>query len=254
MKKIKVLILVLAFAFASMGGAYAMWFDTLTINETASTGCLDLQWTNAKAVDPSPNYAGYADVNGADGNVLGTDSNHDGLDTMDSDNRNENLNVGSLDGKIEVACSSGGGDQDKESKKDKLTITLKNGYPGYQEYIDVEIENLGTVPAKFEVSGLSGRCNGIPDWLLVEIRDQNNNPLNLEGVRIDPGQKIPVRIVNRVKENTDRCHISPQNATATFTISLKGIQWNEYKYNLRDQIQFPRKDNFPYPPTTPCNS
>jgi len=251
MKKIKVLILVLAFAFAAMGGAYAMWFDTMTISEAASTGCLDLKWDKIHVVDPSPNYTGY------NGNVLGTDSNRDGLDTMDLDNPNENLNIGSLDGKIEEVAGAGattscviGGDQDKVSKADKLTITLKNGYPGYQEYIDVDIVNVGTVPAKFEVSGLCG----VPCWLLVEIQDRTTGEkLDLEGVRIDPGKSIPVRIVNRVIETMDCGKIAPQNAEACFTISLKGIQWNEYKYNLRDQIQFPRKDNFPYPPTTPCN-
>lgn len=235
-KKLKVLVLVLAFAFAAMGGAYAMWFDTLTVAETASTGSLDLNWEGIHVVDPAPNYAGFIPPN-----VYGT-YNRDGLDTMDVGNPNDNKNIGYLDGRIDAVASTQGGDQDKASANDQLTVTLTNGYPGYQEYIDVRIKNSGTVPAKFEVSGL----DTVPAWLLVEIQ-KDGQAFNWEGFQIEPGQSVPVRIVNRVIENIGDGEIAPQNATATFTLSLKGIQWNEYNYTLHDQIQFPRDDNYPYP-------
>ena len=38
MKKIKVLVLITVFAFAALGGAYAMWADQLVIKETVETG------------------------------------------------------------------------------------------------------------------------------------------------------------------------------------------------------------------------
>ena len=49
MKKIKVLALTLVFAFAALGGAYALWFDELYVNATAKTGIVDLEWTGLKA-------------------------------------------------------------------------------------------------------------------------------------------------------------------------------------------------------------
>lgn len=255
MKKMRVLALVLVFAFAALGGAYAMWYDTLIVDETVKTGILDLQWANLHVVDPSPNYAGY------DGNVYGTDQNNDGIDTMDIDNPNsvgdgfkDHKNIGSLDATIE-AHTEGGGDQDKVSSADKLVLTLKNGYPGYQEYVDLDIKNVGTVPAKFAVTAA-----GIPSWLIVEIRTPGkdgevlfNSQLDineLEGLQIEPGQSIPVMIVNRVRQASDGESVTPQEAEARFTLQLKAIQWNEYsaegEYVLPDEITFPRDDVYPY--------
>ena len=232
MKRIKVLVLVLAFALAAMGGAYAMWFDTLTVAETAETGSLDLNWANLVVSDPSPNYAASGDVyTGA-------------LDSMDADNPNDKKNVGSMNAEISAVVNNTvpkGGDQDINSNMDKLTINLKNGYPGYQESIDVDIVNTGTVPAKFEVK----KAGTIPAWLLVNVTNrETGEKLDLEGFQIEPGKSIPVRIVNRVIENLPGCScyaVAPQNASAMFEVELKAVQWNEYKYKLLDEIQAARK-------------
>jgi len=245
MKKIKVLALTLVFAFAALGGAYALWFDELYVNATAKTGIVDLEWTGLKAVDPEPNYTGY------DGNVYGTDQNRDGLDTMDPGNKNDNKNIGSLSAEIKKSPKSdNAGDQDKVSRFDKLQMSLKNGYPGYQEYVDVKIKNVGTVPVKFE----EPLFEDVPAWLLVDICEQTNAdyiPFDLTAVQVEPGEEVPIKIVCRVIEDLGDGAICPQNATASFSISLKGVQWNEYDFDLVDEIQFPRKDNFPYPPDEP---
>lgn len=244
MKKIKVLALTLVFAFAALGGAYAMWFDTLYVDATAKTGIVDLEWADLHQVDPDPNYTGYED-----GDVYGTDDGHDGLDTMDPGNPNENKNIGSLTTVIKKSArEEGTGDQDKVSRYDKLQISLKNGYPGYQEYVDIKIKNVGTVPVKFEELG--GK-DGIPEWLLVEFRDPADTAktVELEGYQLDPGKEIPVMIVFRVIENLESGAICPQNASANFSLTLKGVQWNEYDFDtMPDQITFPRQDNYPFPP------
>lgn len=254
MKKIRVLALVLVFAFAALGGAYAMWHDTLIVDETVKTGILDLQWANLHVVDPSPNYDGY------NGNVYGTDQNNDGIDTMDIGNPNsvgdgfkDHKNIGSLDAEIVEVDSEDGGDQDKVSSADKLVLTLKNGYPGYQEYVDLDIKNVGTVPAKFAVT-----AEGIPSWLIVEIRTPGNDgevlfnsqlDINkIEGLQIEPGQSIPVMIVNRVLQSAPQ--MLPEDSAIQFILNLKAIQWNEYsadgKYVLPDEITFPRDDVYDY--------
>ena len=229
MKRMKVLALVLAFALATMGGAYALWSDTLMVEETVQTGIVDLQWASAFMVDPDPNYTGH------DGDVYGTDDNRDGLDTMDPGNPNENKNIGSF----QAAIKTDGGN-DKVTNRDTLELTLTNGYPGYQEYVDAVIKNVGTVPVKLDYS-----ISGKPGWLEVAFYNPETGEVfaDLVGKQVDPDQELKVRIVNRVLNN------APQEVERTFSIKLTGIQWNAYNWadELPNEITFPRQDNFPYP-------
>lgn len=275
MKRIRVLALVLVFAFAALGGAYAMWYDDLVVDETVTTGVLDLKWGTDPGdlfnPDPGPNYEGY------NNNVYGVTESNEGLDELDNGNPNGAWgakNIGSMTAEVVTRASSGGGDQDKISSMDQLTITLKNGYPGYQERIFAKIENVGTIPAKFKVIP-----KDIPDWLIVEVwydGDPNNakdtgddymiwsnksTSGTLEGLQIDPGETIPVAIYTRVRQSSEagnEATTTPQNATAKFTLTLKAIQWNEYsadgQYTLPDSIQTmnridPHFDGVGYPAT-----
>ncbi len=227
MKKMKVLALVMVFAFAALGGAYAMWYDDLVVDETVSTGYLDLEWNTLQVPDPSPNYEGY------DGDVYGVTEGNEGLDELDPGNPNNAKNVGYLDAEI---VDDGGSDID--SDLDQLNITLGNGYPGYQDRVFATIENLGTVPAKFDINALD-----IPDWLIVEIwfdadptrskddgedfmvwsnADGYDSKLDLQGYQIDPGETIPVAVYTRVLQ------AAPQDTDIDFTITLQAQQWNEF--------------------------
>lgn len=240
MKKIKVLALVLVFAFAALGGAYAMWSDSLVINETVSTGIVDVQFTDLFNPDPAPNYAGY------EGNVYGV-TGLEGLDELDPGNPNANKNVAFMTAAISDQTT---GDEGAYSNvDDMLTITLGNGYPGYQERIFTTIENTGTVPAKFDIEALEALA--LKEKLLIEIwfdadptqakdtgedymvwNNSGRTPaLALDGYQIDPGEKIPVAIYTRVLQEAD------QNSEYQFSITLKAIQWNEYNFALPDQIE-----------------
>ncbi|KUG02961.1 hypothetical protein ASZ90_019644 [hydrocarbon metagenome] len=44
MKKMKILALVMVFAFAALGGAYAVWTDNVTATDTLNTGTVDINW------------------------------------------------------------------------------------------------------------------------------------------------------------------------------------------------------------------
>lgn len=231
MKKIKVLVLVLAFAFAAMGGAYAMWYDTLFLDETVATGVVDLAWCGAScSSDPSPNYTGYP-VAGVYGGSK---------DRLDCGNPNDAKNVGYKDVKVSNDDESlpeiiG---TDTRMVNDLMTITLGNGYPGYQEEIYSSIMNKGTVPTKFQVTLAEGES--IPTWMHFQIvnavtgavlYDNKATSNTLEGMQIDPGQCVCVKIVERIQQ------AAPQNANVNFTLQLKGIQWNEYNFELPDTIQ-----------------
>lgn len=226
----RVLALVLVFAFAALGGAYAMWSDTLIVDETVKTGKLNVRWdTDMHIPDPSPNYLGY------EGNVYGTDG-LEGLDELDPGNPNDAKNIGFMDAK--VVNQKTDDDGAFSNKDDSLVITLGNGYPGYQERIYTKIINDGTVPAKFDIDAI-----GIPPWCLVEIwfdadptkvkdngedymvwssEEGAQSILPLQGYQIDPNEEIAVAIYTRVLQS------APQKTTEAFTINLKAIQWNEF--------------------------
>jgi hypothetical protein len=246
MKRIKVLVLVLAFAFAAMGGAYAMWSDSLLIDETVSTGHLDVSFSALKNPDPGPFYTGYVGQAGNPYGVYGVNGN-EGLDELDPGNPNANKNIAAMTAVIEDQTSGDAGAFDNND--DVLTIGLENGYPGYQDRIFTTITNNGTVPAKFDISSFN--AIGVSDDLLVEIwfdadptqaKDNgedfmvwNNSgraiDLPLEGYQIDPGESIPVAIYTRVLQSAN------QDDDYAFSITLNAQQWNEYGYELPSTIE-----------------
>lgn len=243
MKKIKVLALIMVFAFAALGGAYAMWSDSLVIAESVKTGTLNVQFLDDNSFfnpDPGPNYEEY------DGDVYGVDEGNEGLDELDNGNPNNNKNIAFMEAVIS--------DQEDDAsaydnEDDLLTITLENGYPGYQERIFTTIANTGTVPAKFDIA--TNNVYGVAEDLLVEIwfdadptkaKDNGEDymiwsntgvqpELALQGYQIDPGEEIPVAIYTRVKQ------AAAQDATYEFSIKLTAQQWNEYGFPLGDALQ-----------------
>lgn len=265
MKKIKVLVLITVFAFATLGGAYAMWADQLVINETVKTGMLDVQFEGVQNPDPGPNYEGYpVDNLYVPYNVYGTDGTDgkEGLDEMDNGNPNNAKNIAYMDAWLsdQTECSDSGA---YNNEKDVLNIELFNGYPHYQERIFTTIKNTGTIPAKFNINTENART--LADKLIVEIwfdaepngtKDGGEDFMiwsnqtgyikggkcfkpKLEGYQIDPGESIPVAIYTRVKQ------AAAQDKTYSFSIKLTAQQWNEYgiKGGLKDKIQtIDRKD------------
>ena len=238
MKKIKVLALIMVFAFAALGGAYAMWSDSLVIAESVKTGTLNVQFLDDNSFfnpDPGPNYTGY------DGNVYGKE----GLDELDNGNPNANKNIAFMEAVISDQQGDGAA---YDNTDDLLTITLENGYPGYQERIFTTIANTGSVPAKFDIA--TNNVYGVAEDLLVEIwfdadptKSKDNGEdymiwsntgdqpeLALQGYQIDPGEEIPVAIYTRVRQ------AAAQDATYEFSITLTAQQWNEYGFELPDEI------------------
>ncbi|HWP97045.1 MAG TPA: hypothetical protein VN426_09340 [Syntrophomonadaceae bacterium] len=278
MKKTKVLALVLVLAFASLGGAYAVLYDHLYINATVNTSTVDVVWLDPSSSDSPPNYTGYSSE--VDVSKYGSGSDRavynqglDGLkrlDRMDDNNKNDPKNVGSLDAQLSPDKSfpwdpSQGeklppyvGTIDPRFDNDVLTITLKNGYPGYQEYITATIKNKGKIPVKFEVNPdltapdqntLARKTDvGIEKWLQVKIVDFYDNnivyfdstntvPSKLEGKKLNPegypDNTVKVKIITRILDN------APQTTTTSFHLQLRAIEWNEYGFTLPDKIQLP---------------
>ena len=215
MKKVKVLALAVVFALAALGGAYAMWKDTLTIVEKVYTGNLDVYWSDVSTTDCGCNYEAN------DNDVYAGNK-----DSMDPENPNDCKNIGCKEAEIITEVY---GHKEAENRADTLLVTLINGYPGYQEEVLADITNNGTIPVKFRVYQ-----DGAPDWLIFEWSVVGET-YGLEGYQLDPGKTVSIRIIERVRQS------APQDASAQFKITIDAIQWNEYKFKLPDKITFPRK-------------
>ena len=231
MKKVKVLAMVMMLTFAAMGAAYALWFDTLKIEETVTTGTVDVVWENVVSSDCGCNYEAH------DNNVYAGS-----LDSMDVGNPNDSKNIGCKQGVIGTIAGDNTGNNDG-GRSDLLTLTLTNGYPGYQEYVKADIKNTGTVPVKFMLSITADEQNVVYDadtnptgWLIVEPTLANGEEgETIEGYQLDPGKTVSVKINQRVRQ------VAPQDANADFAYTIQAVQWNEYDfYPLPDEITEPR--------------
>lgn len=223
MKKVKVLALVMVFAVAALGGAYAMWSDSIYLNETVATGEVNIQWDCLSMSDPAGNYADYNDdvyYEETDGPQL-DDSIFDGAE---DDPKNiaykdaELLNDGDTNNGTEGSDEAGLNATQQED--DVLSIELENGYPGYHATVTACISNIGTVPVKIHLSGL----DSVPEWLDFVILNAQGQDITdtLEGTQIDPGVKYFVTFDETVLES------APQLTSRTIDLTLEGIQWNAY--------------------------
>lgn len=204
MKRIRVLALVLVFAFAALGGAYAAWSDSIFINETVNTGTVDIQWQNAEGTDGDPDAQAEGYYNEEDLSVASKTA--DIKDEIEDD-----LPGAYVDGKGDI-----------------LEITLENGYPGYTATVTADIKNIGTIPVKCTFA----ENVAVTHWMKVRIVDADTNDEywnsespNASGVTptIEPDKSIKVKIIEEVLDQ------APQNSTSTFSIKVKGTQWNTFQ-------------------------
>lgn len=137
MKKTKVIALVLVVSMMLMGAGYAYWSDTLTINNTVSTGELNVIFTGQNTTRGGDDQIG----NTPDGKPKAyweAYVNHEGLGA----GHNGPATVVSADGKT-------------------VTTKVTNMYPGsYAQYYG-NIKNVGTIPAVFDnaVVSFTGKNN-----------------------------------------------------------------------------------------------
>jgi len=199
MKKVKVLAMMLVLSLTMMGAAYAVWQDTLVIEETVSTGELNVLWVPVVTDDSGGNYADHSN-----------DTSVGSLDRLDPGNENIAKNVGNIEVDVDP------------NDENKLIVTLTNGYPGYQQTVTAMISNNGTVPVALEVTAASD----VPEWVHFDIEALNG----LEGVVIDPGMTEVVTLTYRIANN------APMDTTYTATHTINAIQWNAYDFGLPDEI------------------
>ena len=164
MKKVRVLALTLIFALGLMGAGYAYWTDTLTINNSVSTGEL-----NVRFVDQNVTRGGD--------NQVGTNDAGQRIAYWESYVKHEGLNNGPA-----------------TIVSDKtVTTEVTNMYPGaYAQYYGT-IENNGTIPAVFADATVSFTGKNGENLSAAEQEFKDNLKFAI-GYKIVDAQGNPVAI------------------------------------------------------------
>ncbi|HWP97048.1 MAG TPA: LPXTG cell wall anchor domain-containing protein [Syntrophomonadaceae bacterium] len=135
-------------------------------------------------------------------NPTSSDSNSSGtgIDRMDTGNTNEPGNWGSTEVQRDMINGK------------TLEVTINNGYPGYQSYIDDTIVN--DSGSAVSVTGVS--VTGDPS-ILVELKNMNGTPTTFSDTvpfDIAKGGIVPVRLIVRVRQ------VAAQNNTYTAKVVI----------------------------------
>lgn len=166
MKKVRFLALSLVVAVALMGAGYAYWTDTLTINNTVSTGELKVEFTDNQH---------YPKVSGTN-EYVETFINQDDAKTT--------------------------------------TVTVGNLHPGTQGIFSARVDNLGTIPAKF-------------DNVKIDIeKDELGGNLAIIGGVIKYKKD---QVSGNVEERSFSCY-GVENLEATINTALTGLQLEPDEY------------------------
>ncbi|MCE4605800.1 MAG: hypothetical protein F7B59_00505 [Desulfurococcales archaeon] len=217
--------LLLALIIASIGGASALWYKTMTTDVTVHTGELDWEFRNNTVFTSDPC----------------TDSSGSNVTWSDSNAFPPNYNVVIAPEGKDVGCT---GihllDSDGDGDYDTLNITLNNVYPYYATEVDFRVWNIGTIPLKI------WRIQVILDnGTMYEFTETNPNQVENEGLYLDLNNDTKPDVLflwgdnfgNQLEtgQNADiSLHIvvlqtAPQGATLHFMIGLDAVQWNEYE-------------------------
>lgn len=249
MKRMKVLAIVMIFAFAALGGAYAaLWKDTVVLKTTVNTGKVALKWMNPDVGDDYHAGSPY-DLKDGEDSVARTLADGSGNPNIGDDPQAPGIRRDVA----HISLVDGGLSTDGKT----LTVRIDNAYPDYQGEIEAEILNAGTIPVVINnIVATDENGGALPNWLSYVIRVVPNDitysmmenvlpenpPLlgtlleasNADGSKhstIDPDanwepaeNKVKVRISIHIAGATGID--VPQLATQTLKISIDGTQWN----------------------------
>ncbi|MCE4625634.1 MAG: hypothetical protein F7C35_07225 [Desulfurococcales archaeon] len=213
-----------ALAAAALGAASALWYMTLDVNVTATTGELDWEIRNNTIYtnDPCTDNLGN--------NITWPDTNAFPPD-FDPVIAPEGKDVGCT--AIEPI------DTDLDGDYDTLNITIHNAYPYYATEVDFRVRNTGTIPLKI------WRIQVILDnGTTMNYTELNPDEVENEGLYLDLNEDGYADVLFLWGDNfgvqletgqsaDESLHIvvlqeAPQNATLHFMIGLDAVQWNEY--------------------------
>lgn len=257
MKKVKVLALIMVFALAALGGAYAaLWSDTVTMQTNVATGNVDIKWGPVGATDKSIVGDDYHGDNAAqlkDGEDSVAAKLEGGANNPNADNLPIAPGMRRNVGHIAV---------NPVSTENNLVVDITNAYPDYQGEIEATIINAGSVPVILnKVTATMADGSPIPNWLNYNVSILNSavnsqNPIPVQnaplvGTVLEAsntarhnngaiGSKHDTKdtdanwgtLDNKVRVKVS-VHVAggtgitvPQDANASIKLSIEGTQWN----------------------------
>lgn len=209
---------------ALMGGASALWYESLHTNIVATTGELDWEFRNNTVYTSDPCYTNTGQ------NITWPDTNAFPPDYSPMIAPEEK----------DVGCTALNLlDTDGDGDYDTLNVTIENAYPYYATEVDFRVWNIGTIPLKI------WRIHVILDnGTVYEFTETNPDTVEHEGLYLDLNgdNKADVLMLwgdnfgNQLEtgQNADISMFlvvlqqAPQNTSLHFMIGLDAVQWNEY--------------------------
>ena len=211
MKKAKYIGIALIVTLALVGAAYAAWSQNISINGTATTGSMYVQyqdlwytsyatggqaWNAGQKPPPAPGQGGTGYVQGG--------SNGFGQEGSATDASNQ---YGAhMWGQLVNNPANG----DDDGLPNQIDLKFENLYPGYVGTMTVWVKNMGTIPWMLDIndkgqgdgynSPKAFAFSGLPEWLQV-LQLIGNDPapsgdlLNSNNTADYPGQGVGLQFV-----------------------------------------------------------
>ncbi len=213
----KLLTLILVFAFALTGIAYAAWTDSLQVDGTVNTGNIDVQfadaWTNDEGVDPNLlGEIGLLRCGPGHGHGPGHGDDPEPPVCPDRDDvAQTNIEI--------VDRDANAGFDSHEITNSILEVTTVNAYPGYESAITYQLVNKGTVPVKLTGVTINDKPGYVdvdhPDFAELEMVIYPEGECNQEVYEVTFTQAVNEGLSNKY-----------MNSEFKYNIKLEFGQWN----------------------------
>ncbi|GBF09370.1 esterase/lipase [Aeropyrum pernix] len=225
-------------AVSALAGAYALWYDDLSMNIAVDTGEVDWEFVDNSWGSKDPCYLpddgdpeGTAPLSGDDYNLYpqGTPPFSSPYNWSGQSPVRVTKDVGC----DEVIPRDTDGDGDW----DTLEFNIYNAYPFYYTQLTFDVRNNGTVPIKIAQVLIDENCDSTIDH--DPINEINKNDVEVQGVYLFGGEVLLWWGDNfgvQLHHNDDAAmgmdivvvQEAEENQSYNFCIKLQAVQWNEY--------------------------
>jgi len=205
-------------AFGALGIGYAMWYDTIHIDVSVNTAEVKLCIPeNSWSTTDDNAYVVHSDYQ-ALGTVCSPSPKIGPITLVPSGKDVANIDV-ALDG-----C-------------DTMVVTINNAYPYYYNHVGFKVTNEGTIPVKIWKMVLTAGGNEYTYYTditdIIRCLEMGEGSIvgpdllvwygDNFGDQIEPGDSRDFSFEVVVLQP------APQSATMEFSITIYGVQWNEYQ-------------------------